>query len=158
MEQAHNTKIQRKQFLTFKVGKELYGVDITKVVEIRGWQNTTHIPESPEYMKGVVDLRGNIVPIFDLLKKFTDIATEITSAKVFIVLNLSGKIVGVLVDSVSDIVTTNDGDIKSVPSSGNSQLDSTYMKGILSDKNGMTVLLDIEKLFGVEVIEKATSN
>lgn len=149
---------ENSQFLTFTVGNEEYGVDIIKVTEIRGWQETTVMPDSPSYMKGVVDLRGVVVPIFDLKNRFGKGDIEIDNSKVVIVLNLAGKVIGVLVDGVSDIVSVNTAEIKESPQTTESQVDNAYINGLISQDEKMIILLDIENLFGIEIINKVTTN
>lgn len=143
--------LSTNQFLTFVAGKEEYGVDITKVMEIRGWQETTAMPDSPSYMKGVIDLRGTVVPIFDLRNKFGLGDTEIDSLKVVIVLNFGKKTIGVLVDGVSDILTIENEEIKEAPETNSeSQIDQAYINGLISKEDNMIILLNIEKLFDIE--------
>lgn len=153
---SENTQTQ-SQFLTFALNNEVYGVDIMKVMEIKGWQETTPIPDSPGYMKGVIDLRGIVVPIFDLKSRFGLGETEIDSSKVVIVLTLGDKTIGILVDSVSDILSVSNDDIKSNPSAASdSQVESDYINGLISKDDSMIILLGVEKLFDIEVIEKAS--
>ena len=146
------------QFLTFSVEDESYGVDIIKVMEIKSWEETTIIPESPEYMRGVIDLRGVVVPIFDLKKKFGSGEIEIDKTKVVIVLDVSDKTIGVLVDGVSDILNINSAEIKDSPQAGESQASDEYIDGLISQGDKMIILLNIEKLFDINVINQTTNN
>ncbi len=145
-----------RQFLTFAVDNEEYGVNIMKVMEIRGWQDTTPIPDSPSYMRGVIDLRGVVVPIFDLKDRFGNGEIEIDSSKVVIVLKLDSATIGVLVDSVSDILTINSAEIKDKPNTPeNANVDSQYITGLISQKDKMIILLNIEKMFNLAEIESS---
>ncbi|MBA4152658.1 MAG: chemotaxis protein CheW, partial [Acinetobacter sp.] len=93
-----------KELLTFALGSEEYGIDILKVQEIRGYEKVTHIVNSPAFIKGVINLRGTIVPIIDLRLKFALGSAEYTAFTVVIILNVSNRVVGVVVDSVSDVI------------------------------------------------------
>jgi len=102
---------EQLQFLTFTVNAEEYGVDIMTVREIKGWTEITHLPNSPEYMRGVMNLRGLIIPIFDLRARFKRELTEASVKHVVIILAVRERNIGILVDTVSDILTVNEGDI-----------------------------------------------
>ncbi len=147
------------QFLTFTIGPEHYGVEILKVQEIRGWSNPTTLPNSPEYMRGVINLRGKVIPIFDLKASFGNGRTEATEKNVVIVLDFAGKTIGVLVDSVSDIYNSKKEEIKDSPTNGDKE--NNYVKGMISNENDMIILLDLNSLFNQQVlseIEQLTDN
>lgn len=134
-----------KEFLAFKLGNEEYGVDILTVQEIRGYESVTRIANSPDYIKGVINLRGIIIPIVDMRIKFnlgTPIYDQFT---VVIILNINNRIIGMVVDSVSDVTTLNNEDIKPTPNMG-SQLTLDYLLGIASLEERMIILIDIAKL------------
>ncbi|MEZ5692100.1 MAG: chemotaxis protein CheW [Rickettsiales bacterium] len=141
-----------QQFLTFTVGDEEYGVDIMTVLEIKGWTPTTRLPNSQDYMRGVMNLRGAIIPIFDLRTRFHQGETEVTPKHVVIVLAIESRNIGILVDTVSDILDVDTQQIKPAPS-GDSHMDSDYINGLISLDNRMVVLLDVEHLFDGEQIE-----
>jgi purine-binding chemotaxis protein CheW len=103
------------QVVSFKVGDESYGIDIQLVREIRAWSATTQLPNTPQFVRGVINLRGIIVPILDLRARFGQGTTEPGTAHVVIVVAIGSRLAGILVDSVSDIVTLPKGDIKPVP-------------------------------------------
>jgi purine-binding chemotaxis protein CheW len=133
------------EFLTFTLGREEYAVDILKVQEIRGYDTVTPIANTPPFIKGVVNLRGAIVPIVDLRIKFQLGNAEYHERTVVIVLNLSGRIVGTVVDGVSDVVTLTPDQIKPAPEFSNT-LDTQYLMGLGTAEERMLILVDIERL------------
>jgi purine-binding chemotaxis protein CheW len=143
-----------QEFLTFRLGAEEYGIDILKVQEIRGYDQVTRIANAPSFIKGVVNLRGVIVPIVDLRLKFNLGEARYDAFTVVIVLNVLGRVVGAVVDSVSDVLELASGDIKPAPEFS-SLLDAGYITGLGTLKAGdekgearMLILVDIEKLMG----------
>lgn len=135
-----------RQFLTFTVSDEEYGVDIMGVREIKGWTESTRLPNSPSYMRGVMNLRGIILPIFDLRARFNMEPTQPHERNVVIVLALENRNIGILVDAVSDILSVTEQDIKSKPENGDRQ-SQNYVTGIISMHSRMVVLLEADKLF-----------
>ncbi len=137
---------EARQFLTFRVDGEEYGVDIMQVREIKGWTDTTRLPNSPEYLRGVMNLRGVIVPIFDLRTRFHKGVTEATITHVNIILVVENRNLGILVDAVSDILTVDVKDIKEAPDV-ETRADGHFINGLISLEERMVVLLDIHQLF-----------
>lgn len=133
------------EFLTFRLGSEEYGIDILKVQEIRGYDAVTTIANAPDFIKGVINLRGTIVPIVDLRIKFNLGKVEYDQFTVVIILNLSSRIVGVVVDSVSDVLTLQAEQIRPAPEFG-SAVDTRYVMGIGALDERMLILVDIERL------------
>ena len=133
------------EFLTVRLGAEEYGIDILKVQEIRSYEQPTRIANAPAFVKGVVNLRGVIVPIVDLRLKLSCEAVEYNSFTVVIVLNVKGRIVGAVVDSVSDVLEIKGDSIKPAPEM-TSSLDEGYITGIASINERMLILADIESL------------
>lgn len=136
------------QHLVFTIGEGIFGIDIMIVREIKGWSEPTPIPNSPEHLLGVMNLRGIIIPIFDLhmlLTKNEDERKEISSKNVIIVLNVKEKMVGVLVDSVSDILTSAEKDVQPLESEEKNDFERN-IDGLLNVENKMLVLLNIENL------------
>ena len=133
------------EFLTFRLGAEEYGIDILKVQEIRSYEQPTRIANAPSFIKGVVNLRGVIVPIVDLRVKLSCEAVEYNSFTVVIVLNVRGRIIGAVVDSVSDVLELAGGSIKPAPDVHTS-VDTSFITGIGSVNDRMLILMDIEGL------------
>lgn len=144
----------QKQFLTFTVGGEEYGVDIMTVREIKGWTETTRLPNSPEFMRGVMNLRGLIIPIFDLQARFRKDLTQASSKHVIIILAVGERNIGILVDAVSDILTVNESEIKPSPDTENNA-HANFIGGLISLENRMVVVLEVEHLFDAKAIETA---
>ncbi len=133
------------EFLTFKLGDEEYGVDILKVQEIRGYDAVTRIANTPAHLKGVINLRGTIVPIVDMRIKFNLGKVEYNEFTVVIILNLAQRVVGVVVDSVSDVMALAADQIRPAPEFGAS-FDTRYLTGIGALEERMLILIDIERL------------
>ena len=133
------------EFLAFTLGKEEYGIDILKVQEIRGYEAVTRIANSPDFIKGVVNLRGIIVPIVDMRIKFQLGEPTYDQFTVVIILNIAGRVVGMVVDSVSDVITLNPDQIKPAPEMGTT-FDSDYLIGLGTLDERMLILVDIDKL------------
>jgi len=133
------------EFLAFKLGQEEYGVDILSVQEIRGYDTVTRVPEAPDYIKGVINLRGVIVPVVDLRLKFKLGTATYDEFTVMIVLNLKGKVIAAVVDGVSDVVQVDGEQIRSTPEFGGI-IDTRFISGIATVGERMLILLDIESL------------
>lgn len=147
MQGVHSNKgqhEQKREFLSFKLGTEHYAIDILKVQEIRGYDAVTRIANSPEFIKGVVNLRGVIVPIVDLRVKFNLGAATYDEFTVVIVLNIGKRTVGVVVDAVSDVVALLEAEIHAAPEFGT--FDTQFLLGLATVEENMLILLDIEKL------------
>ena len=134
-----------REYLTFRLDQEEYGIDILKVQEIRGYEPPTRIANVPEFIKGVVNLRGTIVPIVDMRLKFNCSKAEYNDFTVVIILNLGTRIVGIVVDSVSDVMELPPDSLKAAPEI-DSVIDSSAVLGLGSLGDRMLILLDIEKL------------
>lgn len=133
------------EFLAFNLDQEEYGIDILKVQEIRGYENVTRIANAPAFIKGVVNLRGTIVPIVDMRIKFNLGEPKYDQFTVVIVLNIGQRVVGMVVDSVSDVTTLSPEQIRPAPSIG-STLDTDYLIGIGTLDDRMLILVDIDRL------------
>ena len=144
-EAAHSTQHLGGEFLTFHLGAEEYGIDILKVQEIRSYEPPTRIANAPAFIKGVVNLRGVIVPIVDLRLRLGCENTEYSAITVVIVLNVKGRVVGAVVDSVSDVLELAKDTIKPAPEMA-SAVDASFITGIGSVGERMLILLDIEGL------------
>jgi purine-binding chemotaxis protein CheW len=137
--------IAGQEFLAFTLGKEEYGIDILKVQEIRGYETVTRIANSPDFIKGVVNLRGIIVPIVDMRIKFQLGEPTYDQFTVVIILNIGGRVVGMVVDSVSDVTTLSPEQIKPAPEMGTA-LNTDYLIGLGTIDQRMLILVDIDKL------------
>lgn len=134
------------EFLTFRLGAESYGIEILKVQEIRGYETPTAIANAPAFIKGVINLRGVIVPILDLRIKFRLSEAKYDDFTVVIILNIAGRVVGVVVDSVSDVLTLSSDAIRPTPEFASATFDTKYITGLGTVDEQMIILLDIEKL------------
>jgi purine-binding chemotaxis protein CheW len=134
-----------RQFLTFRLAGEEYGVGIISVQEIRGWSAVTAIPHSPAWLLGVINLRGQVVPVIDLRVKFNYAKAEYNEFTVVIILNLKDRVVGIVVDGVPDVITLAHEQIKPAPSLG-SNTDTSHIIGFGTLDERMRILMDVEKL------------
>jgi purine-binding chemotaxis protein CheW len=137
------------EYLIFILGTEAYGLEILKVQEIRGYDAVTQIAKTPDFIKGVVNLRGKIVPIVDLRIKFHLGKVEYDEFTVVIILNFNGRVVGIVVDGVSDVMELKDEQIRDVPSLV-SNIDTKYIVGLASVKTQMFILVDIGQLMSIQ--------
>jgi purine-binding chemotaxis protein CheW len=134
-----------QEFLTFTLGREEYAIDILKVQEIRGYESVTSIANAPAFIKGVINLRGTIVPIVDLRIKFGLGLVEYTPFTVVIILNVADRVVGAVVDSVSDVISLAPGQVHPAPDFS-SQVGTDFILGLGTVEDRMLILVDIEKL------------
>lgn len=140
------------EFLTFVLGSEAYGLEILKVQEIRGYDAVTQIANTPAFIKGVINLRGKIVPIVDLRVKFKMGKVDYNEFTVVIILNLGGRVVGIVVDGVSDVMQLEESQIRAVPDIVAS-IDTQYITGLASVGEKMFILVDIEKLMNSQEMQ-----
>lgn len=141
-----------QEYLVFRLGSEEYGIEILKVQEIRGYDRVTRIANTPDFISGVTNLRGAIVPIVDLRVKFRLPLAEFNENTVVIVLNLGSRVVGIVVDGVSDVLSLTTEQIKPAPDF-TVTLSSEYLLGLGALDERMLILVDIEKLLNSEEIE-----
>jgi purine-binding chemotaxis protein CheW len=134
-----------EEYLTYTLGAEEYAIDILKVQEIRGYEAPTTIANAPPFLKGVINLRGTIVPIVDLRIKFGVGSAEYTPFTVVIILNLGTRVVGMVVDSVSDVTMLRQDSIRPAPEFSAS-VDTRYIKGLCTLDERMLIVVDIERL------------
>ncbi len=140
-----NMHAESNEFLSFFLGEEHYALDIMTVKEIRGYETVTKIANAPSFIKGVINLRGDIVPIIDLRIKFSVGEATYTEFTIVIMLNVCGRIVGIVVDGVSDVIKLQDEDIRPPPEFGVA-FDSKYLLGLASLEEHMVILVNIESL------------
>jgi purine-binding chemotaxis protein CheW len=134
------------EYLTFRLGGEEYGIDILRVQEIRSYEPPTRIANAPAFIKGVVNLRGVIVPIVDLRLKLGCDSAEYNAFTVVIVLTVKGRVVGAVVDSVSDVLELSADSLRPAPELSAGSVDTSYITGIGSVADRMLILMDIEAL------------
>ena len=139
----------QQQYLTFLLAGEEYGVDILRVQEIKGWDTVTQIPNTPEYIRGVINLRGTIVPIIDMRARFSLEELDYGPTTVVIVLKVNNqdksRIMGIVVDGVSDVYNMPDEEIKPSPDFG-SAVDTDFVKGLATVNEKMVIVLDIDHM------------
>ncbi|MBT1445189.1 chemotaxis protein CheW [Shewanella sp. JM162201] len=150
-----DAKHGQQQFLSFIMANEEYGVDILSVQEIRGWEPTTVLPNAPDYVKGVINLRGTIVPIIDLRQKFGIKSLEYGTTTVVIVVKVTmedaQKIIGIVVDAVSDVFSIEEDEIRRAPDFGH-ETDLRFIKGLANVQDKMVILLEINRLLGSAIL------
>lgn len=139
------------EFLAFTLGQEEYGIDIQKVQELRGYDAVTHIANSPDFIKGVVNLRGVIVPIIDMRIKFNLGSPVYDQFTVVIILTIAGRTIGMVVDSVSDVITLTAEQVKPAPQMSGA-LDTDYLIGLGTLDDRMLILVDIDRLMSSDDI------
>jgi purine-binding chemotaxis protein CheW len=142
------------QFLTFQLGEELYGVDILRVQEIKGYTTVTKIPNTPSYIKGVMNLRGTIVPIVELRATFGMETIDYTILTVIVVVVVRDRIMGLVVDSVSDVLNISKKDIQAPPEFG-TKVDVSFLNGIAKWGDKLVALLNIDQLLTESEMQKA---
>jgi purine-binding chemotaxis protein CheW len=144
-EQTEATSADTIQFISFAIGDDHYGVDIMAVREIKGWTEITHLPKQPDYVRGVLNLRGVIVPIIDLRCRFGQGLTEATPLHVVIIVQIASQLVGLLADRVSDIISVDPAKIRAVPKvAQGARLD--FLSGIVTIENAMIALIELPHL------------
>lgn len=145
LESTGTSTVNPLEFLAFTLGQEEYGIDIQKVQELRGYESVTRIANAPDFIKGVVNLRGVIAPIIDMRIKFNLGAPVYDQFTVVIILNIAGRTMGMVVDSVSDVITLTPQQVKPPPAMG-AALDTDYLIGLGTLDERMLILVDIERL------------
>lgn len=148
--------VDQSQFLSFTLGTEEYGVDILRVQEIRSWEPVSRIPNVPHYEKGVVNLRGSIVPIIDLRERFDLGHSQYTPLTVVVVLQAKigekSRVMGVVVDAVSDVIDVDKKNIQSSPNFG-AKVSTEFINGLVSIHQRMVMLLDVDKLLKLDGVD-----
>lgn len=142
---------QKDRFLTFSLGNETYGIEIRYVMEIIGIQTITEVPELPEYIKGIINLRGKIIPVMDVRLRFRKEPKEYNDRTCIIVVDINGVSIGLIVDSVSEVLTIPEEDISAPPNINN--IKNRYIKNIGKAGSDVKLLLDCEKMLTEDEIE-----
>jgi purine-binding chemotaxis protein CheW len=134
-----------RQFISFKIGDEEYGVDIMAIREIKGWTATTELPDTPLHLRGVINLRGAIIPVFDLRARFSGQLTQATPRHVTMVVTVGTRVLGILVDAVADIITVAAADIQPVPDMEGTN-HGRFLSDLVTVEGRMVALLDLESM------------
>jgi purine-binding chemotaxis protein CheW len=152
---AGNTQPGRQvEIITFAIGDDQYGVDIMAVREIKGWTGVTPLPRQPDYVRGVLNLRGAMVPVVDLRCRFGQGTTEATPMHIAIIVEIDGQLVGLLADRVLDIVSFDTGNIQPVPQVARGT-SADMLSGLVTVENGMIALIDLSRLVPAEDLSDA---
>jgi purine-binding chemotaxis protein CheW len=145
MSQSFSDSNAATQYLTVNLADEEYGIDILAVREIRGWTSVTRIPQAPGYVLGVLNLRGAIVPVLDLRLRFGLSREEYSGTTVTVIITVAGRLFGIVVDAVSDVLDVEQNNVRPVPDMGTA-VDTEYLKGLTSIGERMVLLLDADRL------------
>ena len=151
VEKKETSDIEGK-FLTFVLGEEIYGIEILKASKIIGLMDITTVPQTPDYMKGVINLRGKVIPVIDLRKKFSMQEGVHTQETCVIVVEVNGSSIGLIVDSVSEVSDITGEEIENAPSYGQG-IDTSFIMGLGKVKNKIIILLDIDAVLSTEELE-----
>jgi purine-binding chemotaxis protein CheW len=146
---AADAVMTQTQFVSFAIGDDQYGVDIMAVREIKGWSNVTHLPKQPEYVRGVLNLRGAIVPIVDLRCRFGQGLTETTPLHIMIIVQIGGRQVALIGDRVLDIVSVDASQIQQVPRTAQGAT-TDFLSGLVTHDNTMIALIDLPNLLSAQ--------
>jgi purine-binding chemotaxis protein CheW len=141
------------QFVTFNIEDEIYGVDVKKVHEIIGMTKITKVPNSMVFMKGMIDLRGRVVPVVDMRLKFNMEEKEYNEMTVILIVEVMGKLIGMVVDTVSDVIGLKEENIQDTPHFS-TKIDTDYISGIGRSDEKLIILLEVDKILTSEEIEK----
>lgn len=156
---GRDSAVGANQYLTFTLGNEDYGVEILKVQEIKGYSGITPVPNSPPWMKGVMNLRGTVVPVVDLRTTFSMEEREYNRFTVIILVSIGARIVGLVVDAVSDVLDVPADQVRPAPDMG-ARVDVRFILGMATVGEKLVVLLDMEKLLGsdgITMLEQAAA-
>ncbi len=151
---AAKKEVTEGKFLTFVLGSEEYGIEILRVREIIGLMDITTVPQTPDYMKGVINLRGKVIPVIDLRLKFSMSEEEHTKETCIIVTEVNNASIGIIVDSVSEVLDIKCGEIEEAPSFGQG-IDTSFIMGLGKTKKKIIILLDIERVLSSEALKIA---
>ncbi|HPB80860.1 MAG TPA: chemotaxis protein CheW [Spirochaetota bacterium] len=144
---------EMEQYVTFTIGNEVYGVEVLKVQEIIGMTQITHMPNSMRFMKGVINLRGSVVPVVDMRLKLEMEEQEYTKFTVILIIEVKGTLVGIIVDAVSDVVGLPLSSIQETPHFS-ANIDTDYIKGIAKKAEQLIIVLDVDKILSSEELER----
>ncbi|MFQ5965182.1 MAG: chemotaxis protein CheW [Candidatus Scalinduaceae bacterium] len=149
---ATKNVVDEGKYLTFVLSKEEYGIEILKVREIIGLMDITTVPQTPDYMKGVINLRGKVIPVIDQRLKFSMEEAEYTQETCVIVVEVSKSLIGIIVDNVSEVLNIKGEEIEEAPQFGQ-EIDTSFIMGLGKTKGKIIILLDIEKVLSSEELK-----
>ncbi len=135
------------QFITFTVHDQEYAIEITTIREIKGWSSATPLPNTPAYMRGVINLRGAVVPILDLRCRFGLGLTHASKNNVVMIVRVADRVMGILADAVSDIINVSSDEIRPIPSIDLNDTNDTVLQGIVNTENRMVAILSLDRVF-----------
>ena len=154
MKEAAVATSEQREFITFRVGVQEFCIDIMSVREICGWTPATALPHAPTYVRGVINLRGSVLPIIDLAERLGFTASDVSARQVIIVVQVGARIIGLLVDAVSDILTLSTEMIQATPGvATHAVLD--FVRGMLAIEGRMIGLIELDGIMAIEVEEAA---
>ncbi len=148
----HASAADWRQYVAFELDDQFYGVEITSVREIRQWSPTTVLPNQPHYGRGVLDIRGEVVPVYDLRARFGGPLVDVNESSVVLIVSIDERSIGILVDAVSDIIGLRASDLRQVPD-GARESEHEAVTSLANHENRMIALLDFSKLFAIRELE-----
>lgn len=148
---------QEKKYLTFFIENQLYGITISDVVQIAGMQEITEVPEFPIYAKGVINLRGSIIPVIDIRLRLKKEEMAYSERQCIIITNINDLYMGFIVDSVNEVIDINDDDMSDPPKMGSDYV-NTYITGIAKLKDNIVLLIDLKKILNEKEVQLITNN
>lgn len=155
---AHEAaKSEMKQYVTFVIGNEYYGVEVLKVQEIIGMTQIVHVPNSAEFMKGVINLRGTVVPVVDMRKRFRMQERDYDMFTVIIIVEVKNRMIGMIVDSVSDVVDMEESSIQDTPHFA-AKIETDYIRGMGQVDDKLVIILDIDRILSASDLEKISQD
>jgi purine-binding chemotaxis protein CheW len=145
------------QWVTFRLDQEFYGVNVMQVQEVLRISDIAPVPGAPEYVLGIINLRGNVVTVIDARKRFNLVAREPDDATRIVVIEVNGQVIGMLVDSVAEVINLRLSDIEASPNLGNDDSEQArYIQGVFSRENDILILIDLNKLLSESELEEVT--
>lgn len=145
------------QWVTFRLAQEVYGVNVMQVQEVLRISDIAPVPGAPDYVLGIINLRGNVVTVIDLRKRFNLHAREADDATRIVIIEVNGQVIGMLVDSVAEVINLRASDIEASPNLGNEDSEQArYIQGVFSRENDILILIDLNKLLSESELEEVT--
>jgi purine-binding chemotaxis protein CheW len=148
---------EEKQFVSFLIGEETYGISVLRVQEIIGMTEITHVPKTLPFVKGVINLRGSVVPVIDMRSKFRMEGREYDATTVIVIVEITGRLIGMIVDSVSDVLNIPVKSIQDTPHFS-SKIETDFIEAIGQTQDALVIILDVEKIITSEEIDEIPFN